>query len=100
MIRILKGRNEGEFTASIDARSWHSACTAIVSAHESNIVEGHKLIAAKIVRRGAKGGRRCQLQLIYRHTDKAFQTLSPGNLPPENAEVIFSTQMALAADQS
>ena len=90
MVRLI-GRKMNESTVSIDARSWEGACDALLNSRQFH-PDGHTLIAAKIVRRGAKGGRRCQLHLIFRWTNHDFQPLDKTDL----AE-LFAKEINLAS---
>ena len=95
MIKILRGgKRRDEITVSIDSKNWQNATTALLHCHEEQ-PEGYTLIAAKIVRRGSKGGRRCQLQLVLRHTN-------PMHRPIESSEVnaLFSKELNLARGEA
>lgn len=74
-----KGHGE-EVTISIDASNWENACRAIVQANEINPA-GYSLMEAKIIKRGNKGGRRCQLHLVMRHTDRRINAVCNGDWP-------------------
>ena len=91
MPRMIRGRNEDEITVSINARNWAAASAAILHCHEFQ-PEGYSLIAAKIVRRGSKGGQRCQLHLVLRHTNRAHPQITQAE-----ADGLFATETTLAA---
>lgn len=95
--RLINGP-EG-FTVSIDAKTWGSAACAMIVCHDADrqiaIVEGHKLIAAKVVRRGKKGGQRCQLHLVFRHTDKNTDPVRRSEEAERLANEIFSAEITI-----
>ena len=75
-IKIIHDRrNQNEVTISMDARSWEDASDAMMYCY-NNRPEGYRLFAAKIVRRGMKGGRRCQLHLVLRRIDFSMPSVA------------------------
>jgi hypothetical protein len=90
MVRLI-GRKMNESTVSIDARNWAYAAAAMLQCHEFQ-PDGYTLIAAKIVRRGKKGGQRCQLHLVLRHTNLGYPEIT-------QAEVgdLFFSEASIAA---
>jgi len=76
MIKVLpSNRRDDELTVSLDARGWTPASLAMLHC-KKNQPDGYTLIAAKIVRRGKKGGQRCQLHLVLRHTNQAHPPIT------------------------
>ena len=93
-LRLYEGtRRDDEITVSLDARNWESATNALLNC-KRNQPDGYTLIAAKIVRRGTKGGKRCQLHLVLRHTNLAHPPITQ-----EEAGDLFSTEIRLALDR-
>ena len=99
MIRVMSGRRPHEITVSIAARNWEAAAAAMLHCRR-NQPDGHTMIAGKIVRRGAKGGQRCQLQIILRHTNPSWPTItnSVGDPLQLYARELFSVELGLAQD--
>lgn len=93
MTKVIKGRHQDEVTVSIDARNWEAASQAMLHCHEFQ-PDGYTLLAAKIVRRGKKGGRRCQLQIVLRHTNRAHPPITQAE-----ADDLFSTEASLASER-
>jgi len=81
VIRLVEANPElghgEEVTISLRARSWENASDAMLHTHEWQPL-GYSLIAARISRRGKKGGRRCELHLVLRHTDDRIPSVSRG----------------------
>ena len=91
-IKVMSGRRPDEITVSLNSRNWSAASKAMLHCHKFQ-PDGYTLLAAKIVRRGARGGQRCQLHLVLRHTNRAHPTITQ-----EEAGDLFSTEFGLARD--
>ncbi len=91
MIRVIKHKHgQDGITVSIDAKSWEAASRALLFCHD-NQPEGYTLLGAQIVRRGKKGGRRCQVRFILRHSNERFPRITE-----EEAGSIFEREEAIA----
>ena len=96
-IRIISSRERvpghrfdtSGISLSIDARSWEGASAAMINCKRYQ-PDGYSLLCGEIVRRGSKGGRRCQLRLHLRHTNPRFPVLVDDEL-----EECFSTEIRL-----
>ena len=69
-----------EVTISFRAKSWEDASRAMLHTHKWQ-PEGYSLIAAKISRRGKKGGKRCELNIVLRHTNRNVDPVDHGGWP-------------------
>ena len=91
VIKIIDRRGEDDLTASINAVSWEGATSALLNAYRFQ-PDGYTLIAAKIVRRGSRGGKRCQVRLTFRRTNQRSPVITDAE-----AGDLFATELRLAS---
>ena len=92
MVKIIGSRREDEVSVSINAKNWDSAARALLHCY-GHQPDGYQLITARISRRGARGGQRCQLLLVLRHSNLAHPAITE-----DEADDLFQAENTIAHD--